>query len=192
MSEPNAAPHPDGEELPHDESADRPDTPDVTPEGMDDGATSEPGRPASAGGDDTDAQFASIVAHLVQDPTWAGSAPDAAVTREPVRFPTAPGVRPLGPRDHHATEEVLELEDEQSHFVPPEPPPLLGGDPLITMGWIAVLLTPLSLFATIFGPRPTPTLWLQLTAGVLILGVAVLVWRMPHRRDPDHAPDDQV
>lgn len=192
MSEPNAAPHPDGEELPHDPSADHPDDRDETPEGdvRDDNTPAGPSTSADA--DDTDARFATIVAHLEEDPTWVGSAPGTRPGREVMQFPSAPGVRPLGPRDHPATEEVLDLEDEQSHFVPPEPPPLLGGDPLITMGWIAVLLAPLSLFATVFGPRPTPTLWLQLTAGILILGVGVLIWRMPHRRDPDHVPDDQV
>ena len=188
MSEPNAAPHPDGEELPRDSRPDEPDAQDVER----DEVPTPPEEPTtSSDGDDTDARFASIVAHLQQDPTWGGEVPMGPAPREP-RFPTAPGVRPLGPRDHAATDDVIDLEDEQSHFEPPEPPPLLSGDPFLTLGWIAVVLAPLSLFATIFGPRPTPTLWLQITAGVLLLGVTILLWRMPHRRDPDHVPDDEV
>jgi len=191
MSEPNAAPHPEGEELPRDSRTDEtaaqeaPD-PDRTeaPEPLDEPTT-------SSDPEDTDARFASIVAQLRQDPVFDSGSPAAAASREP-RFPTAPGVRPLGPRDHPATDDVADLEDEQSHFEPPEPPPLLGGDPFLTLGWIAVLLAPLSLLATIFGPRPTPTLWLQITVGVLVLGLTVLLWRMPHRRDPGHVPDDEV
>ena len=188
MSEPNAAPHPDGEELPRDSHADEPDAQDVEPAD----APEPPDEPTTSGDtDDTDARFASIVAQLRSDPIWAEPASQAAPRPEP-RFPTAPGVRPLGPRDHPATDDVVDLEDDQSHYEPPEPPPLLGGDPLLTLGWIAVLLAMLSLLATVFGPKPTPTLWLQVTGGVLLLGVTVLLWRMPHRRDPDHVPDDQV
>ena len=188
MSEPNAAPHPDGAELPRDSHADEPDAEDVEPAD----APEPPDEPTTSGdADDTDARFASIVAQLRSDPIWAEPASQAAPKTEP-RFPTAPGVRPLGPRDHPATDDVVDLEDDQSHYEPPEPPPLLGGDPLLTLGWIAVLLAMLSLLATVFGPKPTPTLWLQVTGGVLLLGVTVLLWRMPHRRDLDHVPDDQV
>ena len=52
MSEPNAAPHPDGEELPRDSHADEPDAQDVEPAD----APEPPDEPTTSGdADDTDA-----------------------------------------------------------------------------------------------------------------------------------------
>jgi len=33
--------------------------------------------------------------------------------------------------------------------------------------------------------RNAPPALVQAAAGVFVIGVGVLVWRMPHRRDPD-------
>ncbi|ROS73010.1 hypothetical protein [Cellulomonas sp. PhB143] len=109
----------------------------------------------------------------VRDP--AGPAPGPA--------PSVPG--PAGPRDWPTSDEVEALEDEQSHFVPPEPPPLGGRDPLLTLAWTVAVVAPVALLvaAVLISPMPSA---LVAGAGLAFLAaVAVLVWRMPHRKDPD-------
>ncbi|WP_121746583.1 hypothetical protein [Streptomyces sp. E2N166] len=104
----------------------------------------------------------------------------------------APGV---GPRDHSLAEPSDDDpgkddglgEDEEGHFVPPEPPPLPEGDPTAKFAWLGVLGGPvLLLLAVVLGWDMT--WWLQtLSIGGFLGGFATLVMRM---RTGDEDDDD--
>ncbi|PJI93493.1 hypothetical protein [Luteimicrobium subarcticum] len=103
-------------------------------------------------------------------------------------FDVAPWVRTPGPRDWPASDEVEALEEAESHYQPPEPPPVLGRDPLKNLAWGAVAGVPAVLFVLLLVVRPFPRL-VGAIGGVLFLaGIAVLVWRMPHERQDDDGP----
>ncbi|QZN87133.1 hypothetical protein [Cellulomonas sp. C5510] len=96
-------------------------------------------------------------------------------------------------RDWDATEQIDEAErrvDDAEHFVPPDPGPVLGGDPLLTMAWLAVGGMPLLWLVVLLGWRGAPAALVQASVAVFLLGVVVLLWRMPHRRDDDHDDAD--
>ncbi len=91
-------------------------------------------------------------------------------------------------RDWDGTEQIDAAErevDEQEHFVPPEAPPVLGGDPLLTMAWFAVVGMPVFWLVVLIVWTSAPRVLIHASAAVFFAGLAVLFWRMPHRRDPD-------
>lgn len=95
----------------------------------------------------------------------------------------APGV---GPRDHSLAEpsdDDLD-EDDEGHFVPPEPPPLPEGDTTAKFAWLGVLGGPvLLLLAVVLGWDMT--WWLTtLSIGGFLGGFATLFMRM-HPGDED-------
>ncbi len=141
---------------------------------------------------DVEARWAELVDRLGEvDPpadVRAADADDGPRLVVPVTPP--PQERPTGPRDWPATPEVEALEDAESHFTPPEPEPVLSHDPLLTLAWsLAVgvpVLTVLGVILRSLVPALGLPSWLGPLGGVLfVAAVAVLVWRMPHRRDPD-------
>ena len=73
--------------------------------------------------------------------------------------------------------------DERDHFVPPDPGPIFGGDPLLTMAWLGVAGIPIALVIIIIAWRTAPSLLLQIGGVVFALCFLVLVWRMPHHRE---------
>ncbi len=86
-----------------------------------------------------------------------------------------------GSDQYEAAEEAV---DEQEHFVPPDPGPVLGTDPLRTLTWSVAVGVPV-LWMVILVAWQHPPGWLGPVLAALFLGaVAVLVWRMPHSRDP--------
>ncbi|MEU5751905.1 hypothetical protein [Streptomyces sp. NPDC047829] len=99
----------------------------------------------------------------------------------------APGVG--GPRDHSLAEPSDgDLgEDDEGHFVPPEPPPLPEGDTTAKFAWLGVLGGPvLLLLAVVLGWDMT--WWLAtLSIGGFLGGFATLVMRM---RTGDEDDDD--
>jgi hypothetical protein len=100
-----------------------------------------------------------------------------------VRF--APGV---GPRDYTAPEPSDDDfdEDDEGHFVPPEPPPLPVADTTARFAWLGVIGGPvLLLLAVLFGWEMT---WWLTTMGVggFLGGFVTLVARM----NPDDDDDD--
>lgn len=99
--------------------------------------------------------------------------------------PVAPWVRASGPRDWPTTPEVEDLEEAESHFVPPDPPLVLGRDPLLTMAWALVVGVPILLLVVLVVVRPYPVIVAQVGGGAFLAGLAILLWRMPHRRDDD-------
>ena len=161
--------------------------------------------PDAAAGDTTptptdDERWAAIIADLADIDEADGA--DPAVTYPvapwvsdprvaPAAAPEAPDELAVGGRDWDGTGQLDAAEaavDADEHFVPPDPGPVLGGDPLLTMAWLAAGGMPVFLLVVVLAwPHPPATL-IQAAAGVFVLGVVALVWRMPHRRDD--ADDD--
>lgn len=98
-------------------------------------------------------------------------------------------ILPAGPRDWPLTPEIEALEEAESHFTPPEPPPLMSRDPLLTMAWSFVVGVPtLALVGMVVSAASSlsiPPLAGQIGLGLFVTGLGVLIWRMPHQRDPD-------
>ncbi|MDR1189185.1 MAG: hypothetical protein LBK95_17340 [Bifidobacteriaceae bacterium] len=75
------------------------------------------------------------------------------------------------------------------HFEPPEPPPALGGDPMVVLGWIGLIGGLVVVFAWAMAGALVPV-WLARGGLVAIVaGTAALIWKMPHRRDPEDRDD---
>jgi len=182
--------------------------PNAGPQGENDGKDDaiEPTEPGSSDasstpqGDlpDVEARWADIVADLSDvsaaaesaaaeaGPAAAGAPPSGPRDLHET-FPVAPWVQPTGPRDWPATPEVEDLEDAESHFTPPDPEIDMGRDPLLTMAWGLVAGVPILLLVGMVVLRPFPTIVAQVAGGLFLAGLAVLLWRMPHRREDDHA-----
>jgi hypothetical protein len=99
----------------------------------------------------------------------------------------APGV---GPRDYTAAEPSEDDFDEndEGHFVPPEPPPLPAADATAKFAWLGVIGGPiLLLLAVLFGWDMT---WWLATLGIggFLGGFATLVMRMRTDDDEDGDP----
>lgn len=92
------------------------------------------------------------------------------------------------PADPRAWEPDPAVEEAENHFVPPDPGPVLGGDPLLTMAWVAVVGVPLLLMVAVVAWRGVPTIVLQVAGVAFLAGVGLLVWRMPRDRDHDAGP----
>ncbi|MFR0352078.1 hypothetical protein [Streptomyces sediminimaris] len=99
----------------------------------------------------------------------------------------APGV---GPRDHQVPEPSEDDfdEDDEGHFVPPEPPPLPAADTTAKFGWLGVIGGPvLLLLAVVLGWEMT--WWLAtLSIGGFVGGFTTLVVRMRTDDDEDDDP----
>ncbi|MGW0759790.1 hypothetical protein ACWD1Y_25515 [Streptomyces sp. NPDC002814] len=113
---------------------------------------------------------------------------EAAKPAEPLgsSISFAPGV---GPRDYttpEPSEDDFE-EDDEGHFVPPEPPPLPAADATAKFAWLGVIGGPLLLLlAVLLGWEMT---WWLTTLGIggFVGGFATLVMRM---RTDDEDDDD--
>lgn len=207
-----AGPHDPDE--PGEKSARPPDARSEPPRpGKDDaGSSTSPGSghdvPAGDPSDpeDIDARWRQIVADLGDlgasvsdelDPS--GTGPDDAGHREgndrdddhpdpddglgPQNVRTAPGYRSWQP------DPAVE-EEAEDHFVPPDPGPVLGGDPLLTMAWVAAVGVPVLLVVVGVVWRDVPMSWLAAAGAVFLAGVGLLLWRMPHGDDDDPYDDD--
>ncbi|WP_051681588.1 hypothetical protein [Cellulomonas sp. HZM] len=196
------APRPDDA----DDAAPAPDHGPV-PEGDAPGAGASPGADPGAGagahsGRVDDEQWADIVSRLAEVDSAAVARRDASpapVTSDPAnpaddrRTGTddawraeADVVEPSG-RDWSGTEQIDAAEDAVDRaepFEPPDPGPVLGGDPLLTMAWLAVGGMPLFLLVVLIAWRGAPAALVQAAAVVFVIGIGVLLWRMPNRRDP--------
>ncbi|MFI2102132.1 hypothetical protein ACH436_02480 [Isoptericola sp. NPDC019693] len=151
--------------------------------------------------DAVEARWADIVAQLgpldehadadrADEPTAGG--PGDAGSQPRHEGPAVPPGRVVspGPRDWPVTPEIEDLEETESHFTPPEPEPVLSRDPLLTLAWAAVVGVPVLVVLGVVLRAAVPALripgWSGPVAGVLFLvALGILIWRMPHRRDPD-------
>lgn len=156
-----------------------------------------PADPPSQASDDE--VWASLVARLSD----VGTEPPEAAPR--VVRPTTPEPSPQPPQeavpaelvgrdwDGTAQYDAAEAEaDELEHFVPGDPGPVLGGDPLLTLAWSAAVGAPLFLLLVVILWRDAPALLVQVSLGLFVVAVAVLVWRMPSRRDRTDGDDGAV
>jgi len=99
----------------------------------------------------------------------------------------APGV---GPRDYTAPEPTEDDfdEDDEGHFVPPEPPPLPAADTTAKFAWLGVLGGPLLLLLAVL-LRWDMTWWLAtIGIGGFLGGFTTLVTRMRTDEDEDEDP----
>lgn len=80
------------------------------------------------------------------------------------------------------------VEEAETHFVPPDPGPVLGGDPLLTMAWAAVVGVPMLLMVAVIAWRDVPAIVLQVAGVAFLAGVGLLLWRMPRDREDDAGP----
>ena len=195
MAAPNAqpdSPQPDDAPDPTPDDASRgPERPGPDDEGArPDDAPHEPAL-------DVDAQWAGIVAELSDLSDLdrdAGRRPEDG--DGPVRsvggpvsvlgsVPVAPWVRTSGPRDWPTTPEVEDLEEAESHFVPPDPPLVLGRDPLLTMAWALVVGVPILLLVVLVVVRPYPVIVAQVGGGASARAGSRARPGTPRRRDDD-------
>jgi hypothetical protein len=77
------------------------------------------------------------------------------------------------------------LEEAENHFEPPDPGPVLGGDPLLTMAWVVVVGVPVLLIVVVVLGRDVPGVLLAAAGALLAAAVGLLLWRMPHGDDDD-------
>ncbi|MFC8361377.1 hypothetical protein ACFUIY_16120 [Streptomyces griseorubiginosus] len=125
-------------------------------------------------------------------PTAEKTDPGARKDEEPVKplggsVSFAPGV---GPRDYSAPEPSEDdfEEDDEGHFVPPEPPPLPAADTTAKFAWLGVLGGPLLLLvAVLLGWEMT---WWLATVGIggFLGGFVTLVTRMRTDDEDDGDP----
>jgi hypothetical protein len=107
----------------------------------------------------------------------------------------APGVRgftPAGPRDYTAPETGAspdeDDEDDEGHFVPPEPPPLPESDVTAKFAWLAVIGGPVLLLVAVL-LQWEMTWWLTtISIGGFLGGFATLVARMQNDDDENDDP----
>ena len=155
--------------------------------------------PGSDPPQDDEAQWLDIVARLggmdkiptdavpsdAQEPEPAP--PEAGADRTP--GPDARTLRPaLSAGDPRSWSVDPAVEEAEDHFEPPDPGPVLGGDPLLTMAWGAVVGVPILIMVIAVAWRDVPSIVLQVAGVAFLAGVGLLLWRMPHQRDEDDGP----
>lgn len=120
--------------------------------------------PESPEPDDLDRQWADITARL-----------------GPLQDPGAPG-----PRDYAAQE------DDEGHFTPPDPGPVLPREPRNVLPWTGAVGGPMSLLVLlVFWPGAPP--WTYFIGGAAtVAGLITIWWRLPHRRDEGEGPNGAV
>ena len=148
------------------------------------GEPDDPGRPDPSGPPDPDAlpdpeiaeRWAEIVTRL--GPAYGGVPDDAVVHDDSA---SRPGPIAADPRGWVAPE-------VDEHFEPPDPDPVFGGDPLLTMAWIAVVGPLVLLVVSVVAWRDIPSIALRIAGATFLVGLGVLFWRMPASRDDDAGP----
>ena len=154
--------------------------------------------------DDIDVRFADITASLgdlTVPPDEGGDDTSERSTREPgtADEPEANVADSgLGPRDYTLAPSGTGLTDatgaadDEPGYVPPEPPPIAGTDPLLGLAWAGVLLPVAFVLVYLVLWRGMPDILLALSGVVFVASVALLIWRMPVNRDPEDHDDGAV
>ncbi|MFI9718693.1 hypothetical protein ACIHFE_03420 [Streptomyces sp. NPDC052396] len=145
---------------------------------------------------DEDAAWAQLVASYGEQPDpekgrWPATGEDEPEP-EPAPRPARPGsfivyAPGVGPRDWETPETPETSEEDEGHFIPPEPPPAPSGDVTSRFAWLAVLGGPLLLLVMVLLQQELT--WWMVTVGVggFLGGFATLVVRM---KDGDEDEDD--
>lgn len=121
----------------------------------------------------------------VRDATTPLPTPPTTSSRVvPTDDASRPAPRPPVRRDDLVDDDPL-LAALDEHFVPPEPPPLGGGDPLTTLAWLGALGGPLFLLVAALGWRTAPSLLIGTAVLAFVAGFVTLVVRMPDRDEDD-------
>ncbi|MCC3270587.1 hypothetical protein MUG94_06385 [Arthrobacter gengyunqii] len=155
--------------MPADETHGGRDAPQDSRTGIDDAPHDGPG---TEGGDDADG--------ISRGPFPRSAAERTRAIFENQPFRTAP---PRGPRDYDEPEEL----ESEGEFVPPEPPPLSTGEPLVVLAWIGAVGGPIMLLLFAMFWRSAP---LAVILGVIALFIAAagyLLFRLPQHRSDDGA-----
>ena len=97
-------------------------------------------------------------------------------------------VSQLGAPDPRSWAPDPAVEAAEEHFEQPDPEPVLGGDPLLTMAWSAVAGVPALVIVAVLVWRDIPTVVLQVAGVAFLAAVGLLFWRMPHDREDDSGP----
>ncbi|MHA3947845.1 hypothetical protein [Cellulomonas bogoriensis] len=117
------------------------------------------------------------------DPGDGGA--DTADRPRAVEDPAAERPAPSPPTGPRAWTPDPEVEEAENHFEPPEPGPVLAGDPVLTLGWGLVVASVATILAIALVWRGAPSAVLVLAGGSLLAGAGLLLWRMPQGRDHD-------
>lgn len=153
---------------PHD--ADEPDEAGPAQPGTDGVGGTDDGD-GTDGGDDLTRPQPPAIDDADIEARWAGIVSELSSTADPRAWAPDPAV-----------------EEAETHFVPPDPGPVLGGDPLLTMAWAAVVGVPLLFMVVVIAWRDIPTIVLQIAGVAFVAGAGLLLWRMPRDRDDDAGP----
>lgn len=199
-------PHDADEPAPDRDEADRPasdDAPADAAEGPGTDAVAPAGEPGPDAGDDAaavpgpidpaevDARWLEIVAELGD---LSPPAPPTTPRRRSTDLPPGPaapvppprGAEPPEPTGPRAWSPDPDLEEAENHFVPPDPGPVLGGDPLLTMAWAVAVGAPLVVvLSVILWRQGVPAIVLQVAGVAFLAAVGLLLWRMPHDQDDE-------
>ena len=151
------------------------------------GEPDDPGRADPSGRPDPDPlpdpeveeRWAEIVTRL--GPAYGGVPDDAVVPDGDAPGDVRPDPIAADPRGWVAPE-------VDEHFEPPDPEPVFGGDPLLTMAWIAVVGPLILLVVSVVAWRDIPSIALRIAGVAFLVGLGVLFWRMPASRDEDDGP----
>lgn len=141
--------------------------------------------------DDLDARWAELTARLGE----LRLPPQDEMPAEPPRSEPAHRPLPPGPRDYTPepeTDDEDPARDLVDGFVAPEPEPLRDAQPVVVLGWAGVLLGLAVMVLCVLIWRDAPGLvWLSAAAS-LAVGIGILLWRLPARREPDDYDDGAV
>ena len=155
-----------------------------------------PTRGAADGGntpdDDLDAQWADLTARLGElrlPPAEDDDEPPAAPA-DPHPVPPTPG-----PRDYTPAPETDDDDPERDvvdGFVQPDPDPLSRAEPVLVVGWAGVLGGLALMIVCVLAWRGAPGMVWLLAVAALAVGIGLLLWRMPARRETDDHGDGAV
>ena len=165
---------------PHDADEPEPVDPGPAVPAHDPGSSDEPL------GEDIDSRWQAIVDQLTSDlPTSdlpsPGARPAADVAAGAVPAPAGSPPPRVDPALFRVWTPAEDEDDE--HFQPPDPGPVLGGDPVLTLAWAAVIGVPVLLLLAVVAWRNMPAEVLQAAGAAFLIGVGLLLWRMPRDRD---------
>lgn len=89
------------------------------------------------------------------------------------------GMFEAGPRDYSVPDDL----ESDGDFVPPDPPPLGTGEPLVLLAWCGAVGGPLLLLIIAMFWRQAPAPILLGTIALFVASAAYLLYRLPQHRD---------